>query len=96
MSKEVQKDKGTGGNPGGGQGHDTASIHIDKQNLKTPTPTTGAALYVLGNVNAAKYDLFLEAPGKGDDLLIPNDITVQNVKDGSHYYSAQKALNPGA
>lgn len=90
MNTEVQK------NEGKGQGHDTASIHIDKQNLKSPTPTTGSALYVLGSVDATQYDLFLEVPGKGDDLLIANDTRSIDLKDGSHFYTAQKNLNPGS
>ena len=78
-----------------GKVHDDASIHIDKQNLKSPTPTTGSKLYILGNVDASKYDLFLEVHDKGDDLLIANDENSIDVKNGSHFYTAQKDLNPG-
>jgi hypothetical protein len=70
-------------------------IHIDKQPKKSPTPTTGHALYVLGGIDATKYDLWLEIPGKGDDQIIANDSTPIDLKNGEHFYSAQKDLNPG-
>lgn len=75
--------------------HDQVEIHIDKQPKKSPTPTTGQALYLLGGVDAAKYDLWLEVPGKGDDEVIANDSTPIDLKNGAHFYSAQKNLNPG-
>ncbi|HTP27621.1 MAG TPA: hypothetical protein VMK12_18450 [Anaeromyxobacteraceae bacterium] len=73
--------------------HGEVPITIDKTHLKTPTPTTGAALYLLGKV-AADYDLWLDVPG-ADDRLIPNDAAEEKVKAGSHYYTAKKKLNPG-
>ena len=69
------------------------SITIDKRQLKTPTPTTGAVLYVLGQVGA-DYDLWLDVPG-GEDQLIPNDAKPLDVKEGSHFYTAKKKLKPG-
>lgn len=75
--------------------HDDVPIKIDKINLKTLTPTTGDALYVLGNVDATSYDLWLEVPGPGEDQPIPNDTTSIEVKQGSHFYTAKKKLNPG-
>jgi hypothetical protein len=48
------------------------SIVIDKKEHKSPSPTTGAALYLLGKVPTG-YDLFREVRGKGDDELIPNN-----------------------
>lgn len=71
------------------------TIHIDKKEYKTETPTTGAALYQLGGIGA-DYNLFEEVPGQGDDKLIPNDTTPIDLKDGEHFYSAQKKLKPGA
>ena len=70
------------------------TIIIDKKELKSPNPTTGAALYKLGNV-AAGYDLWKEVPGKGDDELIPNNETPIPLKNGEHFYTAQSSLNPG-
>lgn len=76
--------------------HDhTVPIKIDKANLKTPTPTTGAALYLLGTVDGATYDLWLEVPGPSEDVLIANDGTPLEVKSGSHFYTVKKTLNPG-
>lgn len=69
-------------------------IKIDKTNLKTPTPTTGAALYTLGTVNS-EYDLFLEIPGPTEDEVVANDSTSREVKPGSHFYTVKKNLNPG-
>jgi hypothetical protein len=71
------------------------SIIIDKKEYKSPNPTTGAALYLLGKV-ASGYDLFLEVRGKGDDELIPNNSTEVQLHGGDHFYSAQSTLNPGA
>lgn len=83
-----------GGNPGQG-GNNEITIHIDKKQYKSPSPTTGAALYALGHV-AAGYDLWREVHGKGDDELIANDAKPVVLKNGDHFYSAQSSLNPGA
>lgn len=74
--------------------HNEVTIHIDKKTLKSPNPTTGAALYVLGSVPTG-YDLFEEVPGPGDDTLIKNDDTSYDLKNGSHFYTAKQSLNPG-
>jgi hypothetical protein len=70
------------------------TIIIDKKETKSPTPTTGAALYTLGGV-AAGYDLWKEVPGKGDDELIANGGGPIQLKNGEHFYTAQSSLNPG-
>lgn len=71
------------------------SIHIDNEEKKSPNPTTGAALYVLGGVKAG-YDLFREVHGKGDDEPIANNTTSVQLKPGDHFYSVQQSLNPGS
>lgn len=71
------------------------TIHIDKKVEKSPSPTTGAALYVLGNVGA-DYELLREVHGKGDDEPIANDATPVVLKNGDKFYTAQRTLNPGA
>lgn len=73
----------------------TVSIHIDKEKYDSPDPTTGAALYALGHIDPAQYDLFKKVPGKGDDELIENNNNPVDLKNGDHFYSAQKNLNPG-
>lgn len=70
-------------------------INIDKKPLKSPSQTTGAALYALGGVRQG-YDLFRETRGQGDDELIPNSGTEVTLNPGDHFYSAQSSLNPGA
>lgn len=72
------------------------SIIIDKQEKKSPTPTTGHALYDLGGVDSKVYDLFRETHGKGDDELIQDDSNSVSLKDGDHFFSLKKKLNPGA
>lgn len=74
---------------------DDVSIIIEKKEHRSPNPTTGAALYVLGGVDA-KHDLFLVVPGPGDDKFIPNTPAEITLKNGEHFYMAQKALNPGS
>lgn len=69
-------------------------ISIDKKKYTSPNPTTGHALYVLGQI-AAGYDLFRETHGSGDDELIPNTDVRVEVHDGDKFYSAQSTLNPG-
>lgn len=76
------------------QNHQEVSIIIDKKEHKSPNPTTGAALYVLGGVKP-DHDLWEEVPGRGDDLLIANSSTPIALKDGEHFYTAKKTLNPG-
>lgn len=79
----------------GHPGHIQVHIFIDKAQRVSPNPTTGAALYALGSIGA-DYDLFREVRGKGDDELIASDATSVTLKDGDHFYSVQKTLNPGA
>jgi hypothetical protein len=71
------------------------TIIIDKKEYKSPNPTTGHALYVLGGIDPKVYDLFLETHGKGDDELIPDDAKPIELKDGDHFFSLKKKLNPG-
>jgi hypothetical protein len=70
------------------------TIHIDKKTLKSPSPSSCIALYLLGQI-AGGYDLWREVHGKGDDERIPNDSTAIVLNNGDHFYSAQSSLNPG-
>lgn len=74
--------------------HATVHITIDRDTKVSPNPTTGAALYVLGQVRSG-YDLFREVHGHGDDELIKNDANEITLKEGDHFYTAQSKLNPG-
>lgn len=88
------KDEKNKGNQGGNE-HETVVIHIGKEKKESPNPTKGNALYKLGNVDCDTLDLFRELPGQGDDELIPCDETEIQLKNGDHFYTAQKTLNPG-
>ena len=70
------------------------TIHIDKKEKKSPNPTTGAALYLLGDVPAG-YDLFEEIHGAGDDKLIVNDNKEIELKKHLRFYTSKQSLNPG-
>jgi len=74
--------------------HSEVNITLDGKHKKSPNPTTGAALYLLGEVKSG-YDLFRETHGQGDDELIRNDATQYALHDGDKFYSAQQTLNPG-
>jgi hypothetical protein len=74
--------------------HETVHVFIDKEKVESPNPTTGLALYNLGSISA-EYDLFREVHGHGDDELIPRDDSAVTLKNGDHFYSVQKSLNPG-
>lgn len=82
-------------NPKGHATHLEVHIVIDKTQKVSPNPTTGAALYALGNV-AGGYELFREVRGTGDDEPIANDAGPVTLKEGDHFYSVQKTLNPGS
>jgi hypothetical protein len=71
------------------------TIHIDKKQYKSPNPTTGSALYTLGGVNPNDYDLYRETHGNEDDEQIQNDATSVDLKNGDHFFSVKKKLNPG-
>ncbi len=76
--------------------HTKVEIFIDKKKHDSPNPTTGAALYVLGTIDPNMYDLYQEVHGKVDDTLVPNDGTPLTLKNGEHFFSVQKKLNPGS
>ena len=70
-------------------------ITIDHKHYKSPDPTTGSALYILGSV-PSDYDLWKEVHGQGDDEVIPNNGTIIDLKPADKFYTAQRTLNPGA
>lgn len=74
---------------------DEIPIMIDGRPYKAPkTPMTGAELKALAGV-AADYDLWFETPGPADDQKLA-DGTPFPVRQGNHFYSAQRTINPGA
>jgi hypothetical protein len=78
------------------QNNKTVTIHIDKKKYDSLDPTTGSALYALGGINAEEYELYEEVHGQGDDLLIPNDSTSVDVKNGMHFFTVKKHITPGS
>lgn len=59
-------------------------IHIDNQLYESPSPTTGAALYLLAHVPAG-LQLFDEGRGHEVESLIPDDPTPVELKNGDHF-----------
>lgn len=71
------------------------SIIIDKkQHFAPSSEMTGAELKKLGGV-APAFDLFKDVPGQGDDIKI-GDADLVALKNGDHFYSVPKELNPGS
>jgi hypothetical protein len=78
-----------------GKADKEVSIIVDKKQYKLSDPTTGAALYALGGVNPDTHDLFRETRGQGDDEQILNNADSLDLKNGDHFFSIKKKLNPG-
>lgn len=76
-------------------GNRVVVIHIDKKQYKSPNPTTGAALYTLSSIDSEVYDLFRETRERGDDEPILNNANPVKLKNGDHFFSIKKKLNPG-
>ena len=69
-------------------------IIIDRERLKSPSETTGAALYVLGKVQA-DWTLYLETPGPREDEPIRNDHAEIHVHEHAKFYSTPGKVTPG-
>lgn len=61
-------------------------IHIDEHKYESPNPTTGAALYALGNV-AAGLELYRELSGDREDAVIENGPETVHLKEDEHFHS---------
>jgi hypothetical protein len=59
-------------------------IHIDQNPYDSPNPTTGAALYLLGKVDAG-LELFREVNGDWEDPEVPNGPEVVHLKENERY-----------
>lgn len=89
MRPDEKKDK-PNDNP-----HDKWSIHIDKkQYFVEKNPITGAELKALAGITG-DFDIFKVIPGAGDDIKV-GDAEAVEIKNGDHFYSVPKTLNPGA
>ena len=63
-------------------------IHIDQHQYESPNPTTGAALYALGNVPAG-LELYREVSGDREDTPIENGPETVQLKPDEHFHSGQ-------
>lgn len=70
-------------------------IIIDRKHVESPRETTGAALYVLGEV-PANYLLYRETSGPEEDQPIPNVATPIRVHKDEKFYSSLGQVTPGA
>jgi hypothetical protein len=64
-------------------------IHIDRHPYESPTPTTGAALYLLGKVPNG-FQLYREARGDHEDEPIDNDEEKECLTPDEHFYSKEE------
>ena len=61
-------------------------IHIDQKPFESPNPTTGAALYVLGQVKPGLI-LYQEVQGDREDKPINNDPEPIHLRRDEHFHS---------
>jgi hypothetical protein len=61
-------------------------IHIDQCPYESPNPTTGAALYALGNV-AAGTELYREVDGNREDTPVENSPDPVHLREDYHFHS---------
>ena len=67
---------------------DQVRIHIDQQPYESPNPTTGEALYVLGNVKPG-LELYREVAGNREDKPIPKSKEHIHLKEDEHFHSGE-------
>ena len=63
-------------------------IFIDQNSYHSPNPTTGAALYVLGNVQPG-MELFREVTGDREDSEVDNGTESVHLKQDEHFHSGK-------
>ncbi len=68
------------------KGKHAVRIHIDEKQYESPNPTTGAALYKLGNV-AAGLELYREVTGDREDPPIENGPETVHLREDEHFHS---------
>ena len=61
-------------------------ILINREPFNSPTPTTGRALYELGEIGQDR-ELFREDRGDHEDALVRRDATEIHLKEDEHFYS---------
>ena len=74
--------------------HEKVVIHIDKKEYSVDkSALTGVELKALVGITK-DFDLFKVVPGQSDDIKIDDSQQV-SLKNGDHFYSVPKTLNPG-
>lgn len=63
-------------------------LFIDQNSYHSPNPTTGAALYVLGNVQPG-MELFREVTGDREDSEVDNGPEIVHLKEDEHFHSGK-------
>jgi hypothetical protein len=63
-------------------------IHIDERKYESPNPTTGTALFALGNVQAG-LELYREVSGDREDETIANGPEIVHIEEDEHFHSGQ-------
>jgi hypothetical protein len=62
-------------------------IHIDEKPHESPNPTTGEALYVLGNVRHG-HELYREVEGDREDEEVPKNNEAVHLEEDEHFHSS--------
>lgn len=63
-------------------------IHIDQKKYESPNPTTGTALYILGDV-ATGLELYREVDGNREDKPIENGPEEIHLNRDEHFHSGK-------
>jgi hypothetical protein len=63
-------------------------IHINREPCESPNPTTGEALYQLGNTPEHER-LYREVEGDGEDQRIARDDEPVHLTEAEHFYSQE-------
>jgi hypothetical protein len=66
-------------------------IFIDQNSYHSPNPTTGAALYVLGNVQPG-MELFREVTGDREDSEVDNGPESVHLEQDEHFHSGKPKI----
>jgi len=66
-------------------------IHIDQKPHESPNPTTGEAMYVLGNVQPGLV-LYREVRGDHEDPPIPRGPETVHLREEEHFHSGSPRL----
>jgi hypothetical protein len=66
--------------------HHKVRIHIDETAHESPNPTTGEALYALGDVKPG-LELFREVQGNREDPIVKDGSETIHLKEDEHFHS---------